>query len=201
MIAWPIDTSAVHGMLRMKNSRFSRFRSCPAFTARPHSLALSAVRMKGAMADFGSVGNRSAYGSVYSSTLSHPQSAAPSAIFGSAPMKMDVLIMDEPTANLDLKTGQGIIDLFKKLSDEDKEIDRSMAIKTLKLLYKLGYDIVKREDTELYGELLKRIRMSNTRFYCPECYSKGIITPLYLHQIFCDRCGKKLSIDWKVTLE
>ena len=90
---------------------------------------------------------------------------------------------------------------YSELSDEDKEIDRSMAIKTLKLLYKLGYDIVKRENTELYRELLKRIRTSNTKFYCPECYSKGIITPLYLHQVFCDRCGKKLSIDWKVTLE
>ena len=90
---------------------------------------------------------------------------------------------------------------YSELSEEEKDIDRSMAMKTLKLLYKLGYDIVKREETDLYKELLKRIRKSNTRFYCPECYSKGILTPLYFHQIFCDRCGKKLSIDWKNNLE
>ena len=50
MIAWPIETSAVHGMFLMKYSRLSRLRSWPAFTSRPASRAASAVSMKPAIA-------------------------------------------------------------------------------------------------------------------------------------------------------
>ena len=34
---------------------------------------------------------------------------------------------------------------YSQLPESEKEYDREMAIKTIKLLYKLGYDIVKRE--------------------------------------------------------
>ena len=92
MIAWPIETSSVHGMFLTKYSRFSRLRSCPALRPSPHSLAASAALMKGAIACSGQFGNASAYDSVYNSTLSAPHKAAPSAISGFGSMNIDVLM-------------------------------------------------------------------------------------------------------------
>lgn len=86
---------------------------------------------------------------------------------------------------------------YSQLPEGEKEYDREMAIKTIKLLKVLGYDIIKREETTLYKELLKRIRHANEAYFCPECLSKGIKTPLYRHQVFCDRCGHKLDLKWE----
>ena len=47
---------------------------------------------------------------------------------------------------------------YSQLPEGEKEYDREMAIKTIKLLKVLGYDIIKREETSLYKEKLKRIR-------------------------------------------
>ena len=65
---------------------------------------------------------------------------------------------------------------YSQLPDSEKKFDRDMAMNTLKLVKKLGYDLIKREET----------------FFCRKCGN-----PIYKHQIFCDRCGLKLDMDWR----
>lgn len=65
---------------------------------------------------------------------------------------------------------------YSQLPDSDKRFDRDMAMNTLKLVKKLGYDFVKREET----------------YFCRKCGN-----PIYKHQIFCDRCGFELKMGWK----
>lgn len=81
---------------------------------------------------------------------------------------------------------------YSQLPDGEKKYDREMAMKTIKLLKKLGYDLIKREDTELYRVLKQRILNANEDFKCRIC---GNV--IYKHQIFCDSCGADLKIDWK----
>lgn len=80
---------------------------------------------------------------------------------------------------------------YSELSEKEKEYDRAVAMRTLKLVSKLGYEIVKREETELYQVLINRIRKSKEEFRCRKCHNV-----IYRHQIFCDNCGEKLDIDW-----
>jgi hypothetical protein len=82
---------------------------------------------------------------------------------------------------------------YNQLPESEKDYDRNMAMKTLKLLKKLGYDLIKREETELYRILKERIKNSQQEYHCPEC--KAII---YKKQIFCDKCGHKIDIDWSL---
>ena len=70
------------------------------------------------------------------------------------------------------------------------EYDREMAMKTIKLLKKLGYDLIKREETELYKVLKQRIQNSDEEFHCHRC---GNV--IYKHQVFCDKCGLELKMD------
>lgn len=79
---------------------------------------------------------------------------------------------------------------YSQLPDGEKEYDREMAMKTIKLLKKLGYDIIKHEDTELYKFLRQRIQMANKDFYCRRC---GHV--ICKDQVFCDKCGFELKID------
>lgn len=81
---------------------------------------------------------------------------------------------------------------YSELPDEEKVIDRNMAMNTLKLMKKLGYDIIKREDTELYRMLKERIKSAGMQFVCRRCGN-----PIYEHQIFCDKCGLEQKIDWE----
>lgn len=81
---------------------------------------------------------------------------------------------------------------YSQLPDSEKKFDRDMAMNTLKLVKKLGYDLIKREDTELYQVLKKRIQDSDETFFCRQCGN-----PIYKHQVFCDRCGLKLDMDWR----
>ena len=81
---------------------------------------------------------------------------------------------------------------YSQLPEKEKDFDRNMAMDTIKLLKKLGYDLIKREDTELYRILRERIRNSQQEFHCQHC--RNVI---YKHQVFCDRCGVKLEIEWK----
>lgn len=81
---------------------------------------------------------------------------------------------------------------YSKLPDSEKKFDRDMAMNTLKLVKKLGYDLIKREETELYQVLRKRIQDSDEAFFCRQCGN-----PIYKHQVFCDKCGLKLDMDWK----
>ena len=81
---------------------------------------------------------------------------------------------------------------YSKLPESEKEYDREMAMKTIKLLKKLGYDLIKREETELYKVLKQRIQNSDEEFHCRRC---GNV--IYKHQVFCDKCGLELKMDWE----
>lgn len=81
---------------------------------------------------------------------------------------------------------------YSKLPDSEKKFDRDMAMNTLKLVKKLGYDLIKREETELYQVLKKRIQNSEEEFFCRKCGN-----PIYKHQVFCDKCGLELKMDWR----
>ena len=86
---------------------------------------------------------------------------------------------------------------YSELPDSEKRFDREVAMNTLKLVVKLGYDIVKRENTPLCEELLCKDD-EPIQVFCPQCPSKGINTPVTRHDIFCAICGEKLDIDWSV---
>ena len=76
---------------------------------------------------------------------------------------------------------------YTDLPDEEKHYDRVMAMETIKLIYKLGYDIVKFHDTELYSTLRERITHADKEAVCPRC---GAL--LYIGQRYCDRCGEQI---------
>lgn len=82
---------------------------------------------------------------------------------------------------------------YSQLPESEKDFDRNMAMNTIKLLKKLGYDIIKREDTELYRILKERINSSRQEFRCQHC--KSVV---YKKQVFCDNCGYKIDIDWSL---
>ena len=80
---------------------------------------------------------------------------------------------------------------YSQLPESEKEYDREMAMKIIKLLKKLGYDLVKRDETALYKLLKQRIQDSKEDYRCRKCGN-----PIYKHQVFCDRCGLELKMDW-----
>lgn len=81
---------------------------------------------------------------------------------------------------------------YSQLPESEKKFDRDMAMNTLKLVKKLGYDIIKREDTELYRVLKKRILEASQDYHCPECKN-----PVYKGQVWCDKCKHELRLYWE----
>lgn len=77
------------------------------------------------------------------------------------------------------------------LPESEKDYDREIAVQTIKLIKKLGYDMIKREETELYKVLKQRIQNSEEEYHCRRC---GNV--IYKHQVFCDHCGLDLKMDW-----
>ena len=86
---------------------------------------------------------------------------------------------------------------YAELPDSEKRFDREVAMNTLKLVVKLGYDIVRRENVPLCEELLCKDG-EPIQVFCPQCQSKGVNTPVTRHDIFCATCGEKLDIDWSL---
>lgn len=81
---------------------------------------------------------------------------------------------------------------YAMLPEQEKEYDRRMAFDTIKLMKKLGYDIVKRADSEAYRQTMQRLKNINGVRQC-QCGAN-----IYPDQIYCSHCGKRL--DWKEFL-
>ena len=79
---------------------------------------------------------------------------------------------------------------YAQLPESEKEYDRNMAFQTIKLLHKLGYDIVKNDHTPLYKQLMNRIKTKDNAHKCPKCGES-----IFMSQAFCESCGR--PIDWK----
>ncbi len=75
---------------------------------------------------------------------------------------------------------------YAQLPESEKLYDREMAMQTISLMRKLGYDILKRNRTTLYNTLKYRLQHSDVEVVCPHCGSV-----LYEGQRYCDRCGTK----------
>ena len=77
---------------------------------------------------------------------------------------------------------------YAQLPESEKMYDREMAMQTISLMRKLGYDIVKNSKTTLYNTLKYRLQHASEEVVCPHCGSV-----LYVGQRFCDRCGEKIK--------
>ena len=77
---------------------------------------------------------------------------------------------------------------YSQLPEGEKEFDRIMALSTIKLMKKLGYDIVKHKNTAPYQMMLKRMEAAGEVHRCPTCEH-----PIFRSQNYCEHCGRKLS--------
>lgn len=77
---------------------------------------------------------------------------------------------------------------YSQLPESEKEYDREMAMQTISLMRKLGYDIIKKQRTTLYNTLKYRLKHADKESVCPHC--GGV---LYEGQRYCDRCGTKIE--------
>ena len=76
---------------------------------------------------------------------------------------------------------------YSMLPESEKEYDRRMAFDTIKLMKKLGYDIVRRNDTSVHKELMRKI---NNEEWAAVCKCGANIFP---DQRYCPQCGRKLA--------
>lgn len=77
---------------------------------------------------------------------------------------------------------------YADLPDSERQYDRDMAMNTIKLVRKLGYDLIKTSNTELYKSLIGKLRQQEEVFHCNECG-----TPVFKEQVYCEQCGRKLQ--------
>lgn len=86
---------------------------------------------------------------------------------------------------------------YADLPDGEKEYDRLMALHTIKLVKKLGFDLVKHDDTELYRLLIGRLHREEELSHCSRCSA-----PILKEQVYCSRCGHKIKWDeWLKPLQ
>lgn len=79
---------------------------------------------------------------------------------------------------------------YADLPDGEKEYDRRMAFDTIKLVKKLGFDMVKHSDSELYRLMMGRLHRRERVSHCPHCGA-----PVLMGQAYCGDCGRK--VEWK----
>lgn len=79
---------------------------------------------------------------------------------------------------------------YADLPDSEKQYDRDLAMETMKLVKKLGYDFLKKNNSELYKILFKRLSHIEDAAHCGNCGAM-----IFREQIFCEKCGKRIS--WK----
>lgn len=77
---------------------------------------------------------------------------------------------------------------YSQLPEGEKEFDRIMALSTIKLMKKLGYDIIKHKNTAAYQMLLKRMEAAGEVHRCPDCEH-----PIFRTQNYCEHCGRKIT--------
>lgn len=77
---------------------------------------------------------------------------------------------------------------YSELTEQEKHYDRVLAENTIKLLKKLGYEIVKTEDTELYRMFVDKMRRRESVYHCPRCGEA-----YFSQYVFCPGCGKELK--------
>lgn len=77
---------------------------------------------------------------------------------------------------------------YSDLPDSEKQYDRDMAMNTIKLVKKLGYDLIKTSNTTLYKSLIRKLHQQEEVFHCTVCNA-----PIFKNQVYCEQCGKKLD--------
>ena len=77
---------------------------------------------------------------------------------------------------------------YARLTEGEKEYDRILADNTIKLVRKLGFDLVKSRDTETYRILMHRLQNPDREYRCSQC---GTI--IFKSFKYCPDCGKRLD--------
>lgn len=85
---------------------------------------------------------------------------------------------------------------YNDLPEAEKEYDRQMAINTIKLIRKLGYDIIHTQETPLYKTFIRRaIGAEKPLYYCNHKGRDGkeCKEPIFRGYVFCPACGCELT--------
>lgn len=77
---------------------------------------------------------------------------------------------------------------YSKLSEGEKDYDRNMAVETIKLVKKLGYEIIKVEDNDAFRILMHRLKHLDDVRTCSKCGR-----PVFFGQTYCDCCGEMIK--------
>lgn len=91
-----------------------------------------------------------------------------------------------PQRNDTLKQTPDLVPYFD-LPDSEKQYDRDLAMETIKLVKKLGYDFIKKNNSELYHILYRKLSHIDDVSCCSNCGA-----PIFREQLYCERCGKKI---------